>query len=350
MSTTVIRKQLIRVHPLFQSLQPLLAFTVLIVALAVTIALSGGGGDTPVPDWSRVETLGEVVLSDAGWLLPALISVNLALVALQYAQTVSHADATLAASTKQVTTAGSAFIGACAASVVLISAAPLPRNPAMSGHFFAVFMLAGIIIAISLWMSVLFFGSPARQLAVAQELQRVTKVTLATLGPAGPIPAWLAFVVNIVVVFVASILVHMAASATSGAPMPSIAGEVAVLATLTVIATAMSYFVELGFAEWFSGAGLGLARVLVVVLIFAPLFTVGVILLFSGFAAVGLGIMTGALLPLASAWIPIGGWAGRWTLRVAAHTKTRARLQSQDDQLQAFIDDLYRRQSLLVLL
>lgn len=339
-----IRKRPIQVHPLFQSLQPLGAMTLVLIGVGLSLA-NIGTGVWPGVKWSQVDALGRAVLSDAVWLLPALMSANLGLVALLFAQTVTNADAKLMASTRQVAIVGSVFIGACAAAVALLSFTALVRDPGMGAHLFAVLLLACVIIGITLWMSLLFFGTPAAQLAVALEIRRVTQTTLNRLGLAGPVPAWGAWVANVVIIAGASVLIYFVSTAAFDQPIPNGLDAVVVLAGLSMCATTVIYLAELGFAEWSSILGRRLVRVLLLIGLFGPVLLMGSALLLSGLSAAGLGVMAAVLLPLLSAWMPMWGWTRGWTLRAAVNRRTAERLLKHLDQLQAFIDDLRQRQT-----
>lgn len=343
------RKRPLRAHPLTQSLQPLATMTAVLTAFGMSFALFVPGLGLAGVDWSRVADLGRGVLLDAGWLLPALLSANLGLVAIVFAQTVTNADAQLLATTRRVATGGSVFIAGCAGSVALLSSTALTPATEAASHLFAIVVLATVIIGISLWMSLLFFGTPAAQLGVALELSRVARAADGRLGPTGPLPARGVFGANVSVIAGFATLFYFVSSAGLDQPVPNNSGAVIVLVLLTMGATALIYFAELGFAEWSSQLGRNAARAVLALGLFGPVVLLASDLVLGGLSAAGLAVMAAVTLPLLSAWMPLPSPVRGWSLRIAVNTRTRARLLKRIDQLQAFIDDLQRRKTQLIL-
>ena len=338
----------LRTHPLVQSLQPLLAMALVLTTIAASLALIGTG-TTAGPDWSRIADLGDGVLADAGWLLPALLSVNLGFVAVLFAQTVTSADAKLMATTRLVTTAGSALVGGSAAAVVLLSLAAAARAGGLAPRLFAILVLACTVIGISLWLSVLFFGAPAAQLAVTKQIRETTQATVDRLGSVEPVFARGGWAVNVIAIAGVSMLTYFGGSLAWAQPIPNPLGAVVVLTVLCAGTTLLICLAELGIAEWPSQRARQLARVVLVVSLFGPVILLGVGFLWSGLPVAGLALIAAVLLPILSALVPWGSRIRGWTLRAAIDMSTRKRLQKRLDHLQQHINELQKRNTLLTL-
>ena len=90
---------------------------------------------------TEITTLCERVVLDASWVLPALVSATLGLVAILIAQPLTHSSAEVMASTRRVATAGSSLLGASAATTLLLSIGGAATTPALSPRLFGILVL-----------------------------------------------------------------------------------------------------------------------------------------------------------------------------------------------------------------
>ena len=195
------------------------------VAAAATFALSGS--DHAVgPDWSRVADLGAGVLDDASWLLPSLLSANLAFIAVLFAQAVTNVDAIVMATTRAISTAGSCLVGGSAIAIGMLSMAALGRN-GTAAQLFSVVIMVGLVVGLTLWMAILFFGTPAAQLALVKELHKSTQAVVDRVRPGARAPVWSVWGLNVAAVAVVSIVFYLGCTLAADQPVPNLGGAIA---------------------------------------------------------------------------------------------------------------------------
>lgn len=338
---------LLRTHPLFQSLQPLVAVATVLVAAAATFALSGS--DQAVgPDWSRVADLGAGVLDDASWLLPSLLSANLAFIAVLFAQAVTNVDANVMAKTRAIATAGSCLVGGSAIAIGMLSMAALGRN-GTAAQLFAVVILVGLVVGLTLWMTILFFGTPTAQLLLVKELHKSTQAVVDRVRSGVRAPAWSVWVLNVAAVAVASIVFYLGCTLAADQPIPNLGGAIALLVVLSSFTSFSVVLAEIALSELPGRGSRQMARVLLFLSLYGPLLLAATSLISAGFQAAGLASSATILLPLLSAWGPWNGKVGPWTLRGFCDSSTRARLLKRLEVLQQRMYELQKGTSQLLL-
>lgn len=298
-------------------------------------------------DWSRLVNLGETMLDDSRWLLPALLSVQLALVAVLFAQAVTNTDPRLIASTRRIAVLAAVAVGGAATSVHVFSSVAAISSGSVV-RLFSVTILVAIIIGIALVIGVIFFGSLNVQLQVAEEVKRETEASLSKFGPAAATSPRSIVLANVGVISAVAVLAYFALSVVLGEAIPNAPGAIVALVALTAISSAMVFVGENLTSEWPSKTRRQAARGVLFLVYFVPVLLLGTTQLALPRAA-EVAVLSTGILPLISGWLPGRTRAHRWSLAGAVETATHVRLVKRLRGLETVIAELHKRVTRLVM-
>ncbi len=295
-------------------------------------------GEVPFIGLTEIATLCQRVILDASWVLPALLSATLGLVAILIAQPLTHSSAELMASTRRVATAGSSLLGASAATTLLLSIWGAATMPALSPRLFGILVLFGVVFGLALWTNVLFFGDPKIQLQVAIALRQTNEAVLARLLPSTSHSSYFLLAANVAAITILSALVYFLSSLFLGQSIPNARGAVLVLFALATCYSLCLFGSESVFVR-LDGRALRLAaRTIVWGVLLSPvaLFT-ATALTFDYLRPAALALLASLVLIVGSCIAP-PTFLRAWTLQSLAHRRAGAYAQRQLSGLQKLID------------
>lgn len=275
-----------------RSLKRLGIVSVYICLSSFSLSSIGVGNVTKDLRFEYLADVGVGLIEDSGWLLPALLAVNVTLIAVIAAQAAIDTDAAAVAQTHNIVALTAPVVSAFAITAAIGSGIAAWHYPDQARHLIAIGFLTLLIIGFGLWACVVVFGKPSEQLRVALASNALSTAAADRL-PKIKGTVWRAYLTILVIVITVAMISFLAPLAyyfIHGIPVEGLLGYAALCALFAAYSTATAWIIKDLFStaarQWPRVAQYG---VLAVLLLIAP-----VVLVLSSFPA--------AMWPFAAIW------------------------------------------------
>jgi hypothetical protein len=228
-------------------------------ALTATVAV-GIGYDGSILVWiATLSDIGDGLLTDSSWLLPALLAVNVALIVVVAAQSFADTEPDQIARTHRVIAFVSQTVGAFALMTVAFSTLSALHVPEAARHLIPVYFLAFLVGLFGLWANIVVFGKPKESLRLSKASRDLAVASLKRLHEPThtKIQAWVTAVVSMLAIALAASLIPIVVSSMMSVsfvgPMQWILTCLGIAASTSIVAGAGAAILmvsERGVSSW----------------------------------------------------------------------------------------------------
>jgi hypothetical protein len=253
--------------------------------------------------------LGSGLMADSAWLLPALLAVNVTLIAVVAAQTFAGTDPDQVARTRNVIAVISQAVGSFALLILVFATLNALEHRDDARHLLSVYFLGLLVIVFGLWASIVVFSNPSESLRISEASLKITESSLERLhSPTHTkTQAWWAIAGLVFILGGATTAIPLVISVTLYGRVTG-GGEWAL--TCFGITTFACFTAALGCVA-LTASERGALRWIFYVTIVGPLCVVPVgVLLFSStktIPSLAVALVFAFLAPIVSSWVPYGG-------------------------------------------
>jgi hypothetical protein len=187
-----------------------LYLTGLTATLAIMVKFDGAFGT-----WiGTLANVGDGLIADSNWLLPALLAVNVTLIAVVAAQSITGTEPEQVARTHSVIAAISQTVGAFAVTTILFALISAANHSDNAAHLLPMGFIASLVVTFGLWANVVVFGKPRESLRLFKASRSLAESSLRRLHPPTHTPrqAWRSIAAITLAICAASTLIPIGIS------------------------------------------------------------------------------------------------------------------------------------------
>ena len=280
----------------------------LYLSVSTAMVAASIGYDGSMLAWfTTLSDIGDGLLTDSSWLLPALLAVNVALIVVVAAQSFTDTELDQIARTHRVVAFISQTVGAFALMTVAFATLRAVDAPEAARHLVPVYFLAFLVVLFGLWANVVVFGKPKESLRLSRASRDSAEASLRRLHQPThtKMRAWVTAVVSMLAIATAASLIPIVISSMASdgfaGPMQWILLCLGITTFSSIIAgsgAAILMVSERGVSAW-----LMYVIIVGVVTVFPAAFLV-LNIPSSPLVAIVLAVLFVA--PVAGTWVPIG--------------------------------------------